>query len=695
MRLASGRRPHSDDAAERSRIIWGAALLLAALVIGVYAPVARYGFVEFDDPGFVSENPFVQGGLTADGIRWAFTTGHMWNWHPLTWLSYMLDVQVFGVDPGAHHVVSAAVHLANTLLVFALFQRTTRALWPSWVVAALFGIHPLHVESVAWISERKDVLSGLFFILTLWAYAAFVEARSPRWYAVALGCFALGLMAKTMLVTVPFVLLLVDVWPLGRVALRARTSAPWSRGARPAGTRRGRAGAAGAERGGRRPRPEALSTLDAVGSGADASSWSTLLWEKVPFLALTAAATVVTYLAGRSYGAMDEAGMLSPGMRVANALVAYVRYLAMTVWPANLAVFYPYDMNLAAWQVVGAALCLGAISVAVFAVLRTHPYAAVGWLWYLGMLVPVIGLVQVGSQALADRYTYLPLIGIFVVVAWGGQSLAARAGIPAAALAVGLAAVLGAYAVAARSQVGVWQNGETLLAHATRVTSENYLAHNNLGVALQAQGRIDAAIAQYREALRIKPDYVHARTNLGKALVGRYERVVAANPDDPVAQYELATALRDAGRHQEAIERFELAIRLEPDYAAAHRGLGGELVAADRLAEAAAHYREALRLAPADVPAHFNLGSTLARLGDLRGAVEQFQRVLELAPDDAEAWGNLAMAYAALDQPSEALRAQQKAVEVARSKRQWALVKTLEDWLGAYNASRVAVTPAG
>jgi tetratricopeptide (TPR) repeat protein len=679
---ASRLRRVAPATSPRRTSVW-AAVLLPCLVAAVYGRVHDYGFVEFDDPGYVSENPWVRGGLTAAGVRWAFTTAHMWNWHPLTWLSHMLDVQLFGLDSGAHHLVNVAFHLANTLLLWALLLRLTRAPGPSLTVAALFAVHPLHVESVAWISERKDVLSAFFFLLTLWAYAAWVARGAWRWYAAALGCFALGLMAKPMLVTVPFVLLLLDVWPLERWSPPLPCAAGEGKGG---GSFAGAAGTTGGRE--RRRRIGGARAQTPAAAAPAATRLLALVAEKAPFFALSAAASVATYVAQNTQGAMDHSGALPFGLRAANALVSYARYLILTAWPADLAVFYPYDLHLPAWQVVGAALALGLASAAVLGAARRHPYAAVGWLLYLGMLVPVIGLVQVGSQAFADRYTYLPLIGIFILLAWGGQSLVGARSVPAPLAAATAAAVVGACAAAAWAQVGLWSDGATLLAHAARVTRGNYLAHNNLGAALEAQGKIDEAIEHYRAALRIKPDYDHARANLAHALLAGYERAVAANPEDAQAHYDLATVLRDGGRGEEAIRHYTHAVRLEPDHVQARTDLGGALVDAGRLEEAADQYRRALRAAPDDARTRFNLGSALARSGHWPEAVAEYRRVIALTPADAEAWGNLAMAHAALGQATQATAAQRKAVELARAERNWALVKTLEDWLRSYRASR-------
>jgi protein O-mannosyl-transferase len=623
---------------ERARRILLAALLAVSVCV-VYGQVWRHAFVEYDDSAYVSDNPFVRRGLTLEGVGWAFTTGKMGNWNPLTWLSHMLDVQLFGVNPGAHHLVNLAFHLGNTLLLLAVLCRMTQAWWPSFIVAALFGLHPLHVESVAWIAERKDVLSTFLWFLTLWAYVRYVEARSRRWYAAALALFGLGLMAKPMLVTVPFVLLLLDLWPLGRLASWGGAGSP--------------------------------------GRRAAALSPAALVREKIPFFLLAAAASALAYVTQQHSGAVAATVQLPISLRLANALVAYVRYLGKAVWPVDLAVLYPYDTSLPLWQPLAAALLLAAISGACLALARRHPYALIGWLWYLGTLIPVIGLVQIGSQALADRYTYVPLVGVFVMIAWGGRALVTRWGVPIPLVGVVTAAVIGAYAAAAWSQVGLWKDGETLLSHTARVTEANCIAHNNLGVALAAQGKTDAALVEYREALRIKPDYPDPYDNVGLVLWRRGQREDAAaqyrtalrydpdaaethnnlgvvltemgqtedaighlsdairlDPDFAVARNNLGNALRNSGRIPEALAQYELASRLKPDYADPYNNIGAILAQQDRRDEAAAQFRTALRYDPQSANAHDNLGVVLSQMGQTDEAIAQFTEGVRLAPDD-------------------------------------------------------------
>ncbi|MEO8603036.1 MAG: tetratricopeptide repeat protein, partial [bacterium] len=600
--------------------------------------------VEFDDPAYVSENPFVRRGLTWDGVRWAFTTGRLGNWNPLTWLSYMLDVSLFGVDAGAQHLVNLAFHLANTLLLFALLARMTRAAWPSAVVAALFGLHPLHVESVAWIAERKDVLSTLCWFLLLWSYLRYVETRAWRWYAAALLSFGLGLMAKPMLVTAPFALLLLDIWPLGRVAwFRTASAAP-----SPSPRRR-----------------EARRAAAAVpASKPVAPPLTTLLLEKAPLLLLTIAFSAMAYAMQVRSGAVAPADALPLGLRLANALVAYVRYLMMALWPADLAVLYPFDTALPSWQPIAAALCLLAISAAVLRAARRCPYALVGWLWYLGTLVPVIGLVQIGSQALADRYTYVPLLGIFIIVAWGGRDLAVRWAMPAPLVGALSGGVLAVYAAAAWAQVGVWRDGVTLLSHTVRVTGPNCVARNNLGVALAARGEVEAAEEAFREALRIKSDFGDPYNNIGLLLWRQGRREEAAAQYRAALQYgpysaethsNLGLVLNELGRRDEAIAHLTQALEIDPSFAGAHVNLGNALRDSGRPQEAIAHYEQALRLKPDYADAYNNLGATLAQQGQRDAALAQLRTALRYDAGSADVRNNLALLLAGLGQADEAI----------------------------------------
>ena len=485
---SKGTRPdpgnHAEDSMrQRPALILGIAITL--LTLALYWRVQGHGFLHYDDYQYVVDNPHVRHGLTRQGVLWALTSGYASNWHPLTWLSHMLDCELYGLNPQGHHLNNLLLHIANALLLFRLLLRMTGALWRSAFVAALFALHPLHVESVAWVAERKDVLSTLFWMLTLGAYLRYRERPTGTRYLATLFLFALGLAAKPMLVTLPFVLLLLDCWPLGRM-----------------------------------PSPRSLLPL---------------VREKAPFFVLAALSSVITFWVQSHWGAVVLSIPLKE--RLANALVSYVGYGAKMLWPVNLACFYPHPLDgLPLWQAAGALLLLAGVTVAVVRAGRRLPYLAVGWLWYLGTLVPVIGLVQVGAQAMADRYTYVPLIGLFVMLSWGAGSLAAKGPLPKIATAALSAALLAALLPLTWSQISHWKDSETLFAHALEVTDRNLLAHNNLGNALARQGRLEEAEFHLVEALRLRPDYAAAQNNLGilRLRQGRFEEAAGhfANLDD-------------------------------------------------------------------------------------------------------------------------------------------------------------------
>jgi tetratricopeptide (TPR) repeat protein len=577
------------------------------IVFFIFGRTLWYGFVNFDDGDYFSSNYHVRAGLTWKGVLWAFQTGYASNWHPLTWLSLMLDAQLFGAGPAGPHLTNVLLHAANAVLLFLLLKRLTSTLWPSAFVAALFAIHPLHVESVAWVSERKDLLSGLFFMLTLLMYARYAEqfkARSPKskvFYGLALLFFALGLMSKPMLVTLPFVLLLLDYWPFGRV-----TSDKWRV------TRF------------RIPVPQL-------------SSLNHLLLEKLPFLLLSAASCVATILAQRE--AIKSMIVLPLTLRFGNALVSCVTYIVQTVWPDNLAVFYPYRFDIPAWQTAGAGALLLFITLLVFRTARRFPYFTTGWLWYLGMLVPVIGLVQVGNQSHADRYTYLPLIGLFMVITWAAVDLLSVWRYRHRVLGFASFIVVAALMVYASIQTLYWRNGESLWAHALNCTSGNYIAHNGLGYVLAAQGRTAEAIEHYQKVLEINPHSAEAHLNWGILLARQ-------------------------GRTAEAIEHYQKALEIDPDYADADNNLGTVFLNQGRLDEAAEYCHRALEANPSLAEAHNNLGILLAKQGRTAGAIGQFQKAFEIKPDYAEAHYNLANIFTAQGRWDEAIGQFQKALEI-------------------------------
>lgn len=602
-----------------ARTVWIYLALLFTVVV-VYSQVREFDFVGYDDPSIV-DNPHVNHGITRDGLAWAFTSDEIANWIPITQLSHMLDFQVFGAHSGLHHFTNILFHALATLLLFAFLYRATGASWRSAFVAFLFAMHPLHVESVAWITERKDVLSVFFWCLALWTYVWYAERPGWARYLLVLLSFTLGLMAKPMVVTLPFVLLLLDVWPLRRIAF----------GGLPAGARN--------------------PTIMPV-------HWQKALLEKVPFLVLSAGAAVATYLVQRAGGAFETLSSLSIETRVANALVSYVVYIAQMFWPMKLAVLYPYPSSLPGSRAVIAGMAIAGISALVLRLFNRFPHLAVGWFWYLGTLVPVIGLVQVGVQAHADRYTYLPMIGISIVLAWGAADLTRQWPQAKPAVLAFVALACSSCVVLTMIQLRYWRGSEPLYRRALEVTDENYVMHYNLGLTLsKAPGRLPEAIEQYRAALRIKPIYADAHLSLGAALasipgrlpeaIAQYRAALSLRPDYAEAHNSLGVALSQIpGRLPEAIAQYQEALRIKPNLAEAHLNLGVALTGMPgHLSEAIAEYQEALRIKPDYVDALIDLAVALGKTpGGLPQAISHYEAALRIKPDYAEAHNNLGYA---------------------------------------------------
>ena len=655
-------------------------IVLVLVTFSVFLPLGWHDFVNYDDPDYVTANPHVQSGLKWGNVTWAFMTGHASNWHPLTWLSHMLDCQLFGQHPGAQHLINAGFHLINTVLLFLLLRNLTGALWRSALVAALFALHPLHVESVAWISERKDVLSTLFFLLTVCAYSKYVGQRvssvegrgsrggntfhASRYYALTLLFFALGLMSKPMLVTLPFVLLLLDYWPLNRLSRAIPNSAV--KGAGPAATAQ------------KQTQHRILPTL------------LFLLLEKIPFFALSLLSSCITFLVQQKGGAVSTG--ISLGARIANALISYCRYVGKMFWPENLSVLYPHPGHWPAWEVAVSGGLLLLIFLLVAFQGRKRPYLWVGWLWFFGTLVPVIGLVQVGVQSMADRYTYLPLIGLFIMLVWGcGDLVLARLRTdrspksvseksspsppleerrpfpqtPATSgnwsLEIPWSLELGAWGFAASlllfcctlltlRQVQYWRNSETLFAHAVQVTKNNYLAYNNLGFYQSAAGKTAEAMENYRMALKINPRYEDALNNLGYAFAGQkkyaeaipyYEAALRVRPNHVEVHNNLGNALSELGKIDEAISQYRFVLEQKPDHADAHNNLGIALAMRGQIEEAVSHFHAAIRYKPNYSSAHSNLGNAMAAQHKFDDAIKEYQESLRLQPTDAQAHNNL------------------------------------------------------
>ncbi len=601
--------------------------LLAGAVFLVFSATFKHGFVNYDDDQYVYENPQVSRGLTMDGAAWAFTHRYSNNWHPLTWLSHMADCEMFGLKPGGHHLTNVVLHAVNAVLLFLLLRKLTGSHWRATFVAALFAVHPLRVESVAWVAERKDVLSGCFFLLTLLAYTKYAEtarlrgAPDKRWYAITLVAFACGLMSKPMLVTLPGVLLLLDFWPLKRAT--ASTFAAW--------------------------RP--------------------LILEKIPLVTLSIASCVATLIAQRE--AVASFVTLPIGTRLANAVAAVGMYLWQLICPAKLAAFYPYaDSGELAFQTAAGFVMLLAITFLAWRQRPQRPWMLFGWLWYLGMLTPVIGIVQVGEQAHADRYTYLPQIGIALALVWTIAEWAAKVPQRLAAIRVCGGLVLVALAFVTTQQIAHWRNSRSLWERALAVTKNNSLAHNNLGHVLITEGKPAEAVEHFREALRIEPNLAEAENNLGTVFMdmGRtaeamthFERALKFKPHYAEANNNYATLLVPAGRHAEAVTYFERALKSRPDYPEVHYNLGNLRAAQGRSADAITHYKQALRLRPRYAKAYYGLGAALVLQRRPDEAIQKFQTALQIMPDFAEVHYNLGLLLVTQKREAEAIEHFQRA----------------------------------
>lgn len=575
---------------------------LTLIVLLPFYQTWQFDFVHYDDRHYIMGNANIQTGFNRNSIEWAFTTLCAFNWHPLTWLSLMLDYQLYGPSAGGYHATNVLMHLANTLLLFLIFGKMTGELWKSGFVAALFSIHPLHVESVAWIMERKDVLSTLFWLLTIGLYASYARHLSPGRYGWVCVTFLLGLMSKPMLVTLPFVLLLLDYWPLRRF-----------RAGDPVGNRR-------------------------------------LIIEKIPLLAISGAVSAITMYAQGQSGAVQSFAAFPFSDRLVNALVSYGAYVAKMLWPVNLAFFYPYPHSFSLWAVLLSVGFLVATSLLSIRFIHRAPYLAVGWLWYLITMFPVSGLIQVGVQAMADRYTYIPLMGLFIVVAWGIPDLLERRPYKKAIMAVSAAICLMALAVQTYHQTGVWQNSRTLFEHAIAVTQGNDVAQNNLGRYFMDQRKFQEAAGHFQEAVRMRPGNVQYLNNLGIALfrqnryqdaVACYRMAMAMDPRFADSYYNAADAYFYSGKESDALENYKKALFLKPGNAVAENNMATLLIRQGKINEALHLLEAAIVHRPSYAEAHNNLGVILARTGRIDEAVVHIRRALQINPGYAEAKDNL------------------------------------------------------
>jgi len=597
-------------------------LALGIITFGIYAQVIGHQFITLDDPTYIRENPMVNRGVTLAGLTWAFTTFYAANWHPLTWIAHMIDSQLFDMNAGAHLLVNAVIHVANTLLLFWLLFGTTRARWPSALVAALFALHPLHVESVAWAAERKDTLSTFFGLLSLIAYVRYAAAPSIRRYAWVAMTLALGLLAKPMLVTWPFVMLLLDYWPLRRLA--DATSKEYRRGASHRGA---------------------------------ATGIASLVREKLPLFAIVAVSAVITFVAQSHGGAVRTFAAAPIALRLSIALVSYAKYLLLTFWPNDLAVYYPFA-GIPTWQIIGAAFLLIGITVFCVSQPRKHSgYLMVGWLWFLGTLVPVIGIVQVGGQIMADRYFYIPSIGLFIALVFGLADIA-KSWRVAPALSAGIAGgILLILATLTNAQIQRWRDSFTLFEHTLAVTPPNLRIEYNLGLAFAVSDRYDEAEAHFEKVLQIDPNFYNGLVAMGvtRAHQGRlpeaieyFQAAIRSQPDTPKAHVQLAHALWTQNRDQDALEEMRRASQLAPKAADIRADFGLALGLVGRIPEAIEQLHEALRLNPNSAETHNNLGLALLASGKARESIPEFEVALRLKPALKGAADNLERAKAQL-----------------------------------------------
>jgi len=548
-------------------------LFLVAAMLVVYWQIINHEFINYDDGLYVTENHHVQAGLISENIKWAFTTDHASNWHPLTWLSHMLDFELYGLDPTGHHWTNLIFHMANALLLFFILQRMTGAIWKSAFVAALFALHPLHVESVAWVAERKDVLSTFFGMLTISTYITYVRKKNLLRYSLVFIFLSLGLMAKPMLVTMPFVLLLLDFWPLKRLKL----------------------------------------TLNQASD--QTSNLLHLIREKIPLLVPVVISAILTLIAQYS-SALKTLESFPLQTRVANALISYMSYIYNTLWPLHLSIFYPFQENaISFWHASGSALMIAVLSVVAVNTVKKYPYIAVGLLWFFITLFPVIGIIQVGDQAMADRYTYMPLIGVFIIFTWGGSDIIKKWTHENIMLAVIAIAVLSLLAMLSFLQTAHWKNSVTLFRNAVKVTENNWLAHNNLGIALFGEGKLDEAIYHCKKALSIRPGTVKALKNLGAAMSHKgnleeaaqyFSKALVMNSEDFDAHNKLGGILAKQGNHDKAIRHFAEAIRINPHYASAYNEMGIILAEKGKLKKSNDFFLKAIQINPDLKEARYN-----------------------------------------------------------------------------------------
>lgn len=587
-------------------------IFIIIAIFAAYWQLPKNNFISFDDDIYITKNVHVQSGFTGKNVIWAFTTFHAFNWHPITWLSHMLDYTLFGLNPSMHHFMSLLFHIANSLLLFMVLKAMTDDIWPSAFVAILFAIHPLHVESVAWASERKDLLSTFFWLLTIGSYFRYSKKQSITNYTIIVLLFILGLMSKPMLVTLPFVLLLLDIWPIkrmshGRFADNSKKENP------------------------------------------DASIFY-LIVEKIPLFMLSALSSLITFIAQKEGGIVRTLHELSMKVRFANAFVSYIRYIVKMIYPVHLSFYYPYRENLSAWQVFGSVFLMISITLFAMKTIREKPFFLVGWFWYVGTLLPVVGLVQVATQSIADRYTYIPLIGLFIIMAWGAKTVFEKFREHIKPLLSGIILTISVLMNLTWIQVNYWKDDIKLFSHDVAVTMGNPLSNYHLGLSLEKEGKIEKAIQHYTEAIRIKPDFLRARNSLGYAFVktGRYEdaltqfeEAIKLKKNYADGYFNLGVAAMYLGRADDAIRHYKHAIKLDPNHADAYYNLGIIMTQQKQYKEALNNFMAVIRIHPQDVDAHNFIGNTYLRSGEIDNALKYYKKALDINPNDEIARENL------------------------------------------------------
>ena len=642
-------------------------IFLAVATLAAYWQVLRSDFTNFDDPMYVTENQYVNTGFTWENIRWAFSVGKIVYWHPLTWVSHILDCQLYGLRAGLHHSTNLIIHIANTLLLFVVLKRMTGAVWKSAFVAAVFALHPVNVDSVAWVTERKSVLSTLFWLLTMWAYAGYAKHGGVYRYLITLLLFALGLLAKPMLITLPVVMLLLDYWPLGR-----------------------------------------LNFGRILKLSARSPSILQLIIEKIPFFILSAISCCLSFLSVRRLGITISTELVPMKLRAANALISYVGYIGKIIWPRKLAVFYPYPDKVAIWQSAGALVLLLCITIVLVLVLRKRPYLGIGWLWYVVTLIPVIGLVQAGLwPAMADRWAYVPIIGLAILAGWGVGDIAPKWRLQWSVLVFPAAGCLLTLMVCTWRQAGYWCNSFTLLTHALNVTSDNYIAHlnlgnvfikekktdeaiqqykkaigihsnyadahYNLGIALGLKGKYDEAIREYHIVLRLEEDHWKARFRLADALakngqldeaISYYQKIIVLQPGDAEVYNNFALALVKKGKINEAIEYYNKCLEIKPDSVEVLNNLGNAFLEQEKFDEAVVRFKKALELKPDFAETHYNLANVLRQMGQIDKAAVYYQEALQLGPDNIDAYVGLGLVFAQQKKYDQAIANFRKVIEL-------------------------------